>query len=344
MKLERLMPFAFATFVCLCLPICLSAQELTPILVVDGLKNPTAVAVQPKTGILFIAESGAHRIIKISGGKVIPVIEGFRKDVYGKSPIYEIGPLSMVFAKENVLYVGTGGSPDGEDRISGFTLPDDDDALPLDATKPDLGEPQLKTNGDLLAEGDFYSLAKGNKGIYTVCNGDDTKGWIARAKINQEYFLTSLVRIVPTAESTKTSAPMAVTFNTQGHMVVGHMGKTDANKDSTLSFYSEEGAHLDTFPLGLHDLTGLAYGPKHGRLFATDFHWSDPANGGLYKIIGTNTPAGCKTQLISKLSRPTSLAFTQEGDLYVTLAGDPTKNNATGKLVLFKAMDVDQSK
>ena len=316
------------------------AQQVTPILVVDGLKCPTSVAIQPETGTIFIAESGAQRIIKIADGKVVPVVEGFGKDAYGKNPIYEIGPLGMMFLNKDVLVVGGGGAEDGEDQLMTFKL-DADKKLPLKASEPEQGARQLKKTGDLPAEGDFYALAKGTKGIYVTCNGDDTKGWIGRAIYNQEFALTSLIRAIATYEATETTAPMAITFNSQGHLVVGQMGKTGGKKDSLLCFYSEEGAHLDTFKLDLFDITGLAYGPKHGRLFATDFHWDKPGKGGLYKIIGTKDVVGCKCQLISQLSRPTSLAFTPDGDLYVTLAGDPNKPAADGKLVVFKEMDVD---
>jgi hypothetical protein len=100
------------------------------------------------------------------------------------------------------------------------------------------------------------------------------------------------------------------------------------------------------FKTGMHDITGLAYGPKHGRLFATDFNWSETDNGGLYKIVATDDANGCKSVEIAKLKKPTALAFTPDGDLYITLAGDTSEGaeKPDGKLVMIKGLDVDPKK
>ncbi|MEL7497029.1 MAG: hypothetical protein AAFN77_05425 [Planctomycetota bacterium] len=324
----------------LALASCTIAQDATPVLVVDGLNNPTSVAIHPATGDVFVAESGSQRVVRIVDRKPQPVIVDFGKDAFGKDPIYTIGPLSLLFLNDDVLVVGGGGHPDGEDLIYGFNLPKAD-ASPVNADDAKLGKLTLASKDEVPAEGDFFAMAKGSKGIYVTCNGDDKKGWIARAIFNQEYRLTGLTRNIATVDVTQTTAPMAITISPQGHVVVGQMGKTEKAKDSLLCFYSEEGAHLDTFKLGMFDITGLAYGPKHGRLFATDFSWTDPKQGGLYKIIATKTDQGCKAKLMQRLERPTSLAFAKNGDLYVTLAGDPSAEKPDGKLIVFKEMDID---
>lgn len=319
------------------------AQDVDPILVVDGLKNPTGIAIRPETGEVFVAESGAQRVVRIVDGKAKPMIVGFGKDAYGKGPIYDIGPLGLLFLNKDTLVVGGGGHPDGEDKVYGFSVPAGDADL-IQAEKASMGIQKLIFNDEKPAEGNFYALAKGTKGIYVTCNGDDKKGWVSRIIYNQEFRLTGFTRAIATVESVKTTAPVAITYSKQGHLVVGQMGKIEDEKDSRLTFYSEEGALLDDFKLDLYDVTGLAYGPKHGRLFATDFHWTNPKDGGLYKIVATKDKRGCKPVLMAKLERPTALAFTPEGDLYVTLAGDPNSASPDGKLIVFKKMDIDNTK
>ncbi len=59
---------------------------------VEGLDNPSGIAVQPETGVVFVSDSGAARIVKIVDGKIEPVVVEFKTDVYGKGPKYNIGP------------------------------------------------------------------------------------------------------------------------------------------------------------------------------------------------------------------------------------------------------------
>ena len=68
-----------------------------PTTVIEGLNNPCGVAIQPGTGDIFVADSGAARIVRISEGKLSEVIIDFPIDVYGKGPKYNIGPLGLAF-------------------------------------------------------------------------------------------------------------------------------------------------------------------------------------------------------------------------------------------------------
>ena len=63
--------------------------------VVDGLDNPAGIAIQPETGHVFVSDSGASRIIRVVDGKAQAVITDFPVDVYGKGPMYNIGPLGL---------------------------------------------------------------------------------------------------------------------------------------------------------------------------------------------------------------------------------------------------------
>lgn len=91
--------------------------------VVERLNNPCGVAIQPGTGHVFVSDSGALRVIRIVDGKAEPVITGFPKDTYGKGPIYDIGPLGLVFIDKDTLAVGGGGKIDGEEMLRVYKIP-----------------------------------------------------------------------------------------------------------------------------------------------------------------------------------------------------------------------------
>ena len=73
--------------------------------VLGGLSNPSGLAVQPETGHVFVSDSAAGKIIRVVDGKAEDVVTGFKIDVYGKGPKYDIGPLGLparnVFSPNN---------------------------------------------------------------------------------------------------------------------------------------------------------------------------------------------------------------------------------------------------
>jgi DNA-binding beta-propeller fold protein YncE len=309
--------------------------------VVEGLNNPSGVAVQPETGDVFVADSGALRIVRIVDGKTESVITDFPKDAYGKGPIYDIGPLGLVFLDKDTLVVGGGGKPDGEEMIRVYKVPAaGEDAITADKIEGDAK--MLEPSDDVPGEGNFYALAKGTKGVYVTCNGDDTKGWVSLATLEDGKF-KNFERKIATKEATKVDAPVAITMSPEGHVTVGQMGEINEAGDSLVTFYDEEGKMLENFKTGMNDVTGLAYGPNHGRLFATDFNWLDTDKGGLYKLIAIKDDySNCTAKEIVTLKKPTALAFNPKGDLYVTLAGNTSEGSEKpdGKLIVIRGLDV----
>jgi hypothetical protein len=339
------------------------AQETTLETVVEGLNNPTGIAIQPGTNHVFVADSGAGRVIRVVDGKLQEVITDFPTDYYGKSPIYDIGPLSLMFIDQFTLVVGGGGLEDGEDSIQLYKIPEAGKA-PITADQIE-GEAQTlpAESDEIPGEGDFYSMANTSKGIYVTCNGDDAKGWIALATI-VEGKLSNFKRSFALKEETKTNAPVAITLSPDGYLAIGQMGNIRGSGDSLLTFCDpEDGKILASFETGLDNLTGLAYGPKRGRLFATEFRKinqsaansgedseenvgeADLPSGALVKLIARGEDE-CEAVEIMRLDKPTSLAFSPEGDLYVTLAGNTSEGVETpdGKLVVIKGLDVEPKK
>ena len=78
-------------------------QEIEARTVLEGLDNPCGVTTQPETGDVLVSDSGAGRVIRVVDGQAQDVITDFPADIYGKGPMYNIGPLGLAFlSKERV--------------------------------------------------------------------------------------------------------------------------------------------------------------------------------------------------------------------------------------------------
>ena len=320
------------------------AQDAIPEVVVKGLNNPSGIAIQPETGHVFVADSGAGRIIRVIEGKVEDVITDFPTEGYGTDPTYKIGPLGLLFLDKDTLVVGGGGLPDGEDLMRVFKVPGVG-AGSINASATHGNTFALRASGKegeenfKPGEGNFYGLARGNGGIFVTCNGDDAKGWVSFATVKLDK-IVKFERKIATKDITKVDAPVAATISPQGYLVIGQMGETKDLKDSLLTFYSQSGTKLGIYRTGLNDITGLAYGPRHGRLFALDFNWANPKQGGLYKLVDMDNEKQCESVLMSRLEKPTAMAFTSTGDCYITLAGSAS-GKLDGQLILIRQLDID---
>ena len=296
--------------------------------VMGGLSNPSGLAIQPETGHVFVSDSAAGRIIRVVDGKAEEVVVGFPKDVYGKGPFYDIGPLGLAFLDKDTLIVGDGSFKDGEEYVRVFTVPaTGKPALNFDKdAKAKLGP--LPDKDGLKAEGNFYAIAVGKTAIYITSNGDDTKGWILKADVTGTKF-GELTRSIATKEAVEVDAPVGITIGPEGDLVVGQMGEVNKPKDSLLTFYNaKSGKKVLNLETGLYDITGLAYSPKTKQLYALDFAWMSSGDGGLYRLDRTNAGGkqGVKATKILALEKPTAMAFGKDGELYITVVG-PKKDS-----------------
>ncbi|MEX2188990.1 MAG: hypothetical protein WD875_19435 [Pirellulales bacterium] len=317
-----------------------TAEDLVQVeTVLPGLNNPTGVAVQPETGDLFVADSGAAKIIRynVKDKKAEDVITGFTLDKYGKGPTYDIGPLGLAFLDKNTLVVSDGGKVDEEELVYVFEVPEAGKSIAVDAAKQKLG-PLGKTD-DSQAEGNYYALAITKDRLFTTANGDDTKGWIAMADLKDGKF-ENFRRGVATKVATEVDAPVALAISPKGRLVVGQCGEVNVPGDSLLTWYSvPDGKLLMKLKTGLHDLAGLAYGPTgkalgyegtkpvEGQLlYGVDYAWAKPEEGGLFRLDddGKKNDDPEKAVAVTRLAtldKPSALAFADDGTLYVTVFG-----------------------
>lgn len=295
--------------------------EATSEVVLKGLYNPCGVAVQPGTGQVFVSDSGALRIVRMDPtkpGEAADAVTGFTKDVYGKGPMYDIGPLGLAFLEKNQFVVGGGGQPDAEEQVFVYELPEDGKPLAADEAKYKLG-PIGPGDQSAKGEGNFYGVAVTPAAIYVTCNGDDTKGWVARAELTDGK-PGKLEPYIATKVATEVDAPVGIAINRKGHIVVGQMGEINVPGDSLLTFYSPKtGKMLLNLKTGLNDIAALAYSPK-GRLYAVDFAWMDAKQGGLFRL-DDDGQGGVATVKVLEFDKPSALAFAPDGTLYVTVFG-----------------------
>jgi DNA-binding beta-propeller fold protein YncE len=296
------------------------AQDAKVETVVSGLTNPCGVAIQPETGHVFVADSGAGRVVRIVDGKIEEVIKGSPKDIYGKGPMYDVGPMGLAFLDKDTLVVGDGGYKDGEEFLRVYTVPAAGSA-PLDYEKDAQQKSgPIAATDELKPEGNLYALAVTKNAIFVTCNGDDTKGWISKAELSGTK-LGELQRSIATKEATNVDAPVGITVSSEGHLVVGQMGEINLPNDSLLTFYSaKDGKMLMNLKTNLFDISGLAYSPTKKLLYATDFAWMKTEDGGLYRLDKSGADA-VKAVKIASLDKPTAVAFAADGTCYLTVLG-----------------------
>jgi len=309
--------------------------------VLKNLDNPCGVAVQPENGHVFVAAHNGVVRYEPSSKKSKVQVGDYPTDIYGKGPKYDIGPLGVAFLDKDLLVVGDGSRPDGSELVRVYKVGAD---LPAKPTKEDAADftlgPIAPGEQTPKGEGNFYNVAVGAGHIFISCNGDDTKGWIAKAPIADiKAGKKDLHLAIATKVATNVDAPVPLTFSPDGkELVVGQMGEINVPADSLLTFYDPTSGKLNrNLKTGLHDLTGLAYSPKTQKLYCTDFAWLDTKKGGLFRldIEGDEVKA---TKIVS-LDKPTSLAFDADGKLYITVIGTAQEDSKTkpGALLVIDA-------
>ena len=295
-----------------------SQDEIVPKVLTSNLKNPFGVAVRPITSEILVADTGRGRVIQVDREVTKEIIVDFPIEEFELDKALILGPTSLLFRGRHTLLVGAVGGEEGEDAITIFDL----EKYTRKALKPEDAETSLsiKASDDAPAIGNFFAMTRSRTSLYVSGYGKNEQGWVTAADLVVGE-IKNFRRLINTPKLTGIPNPGGIALSPEGNLAVAQMGSRDKPGDSQLTFYSSTGELLDVFPTGLNDIVALAYGPKSKRLYALDFSWENPKKGGLYKLVATDSTAGCEAQLITKLERPTSMAFDQAGNLYVTICG-----------------------
>jgi hypothetical protein len=331
----------------------LPAQERSrPERVYYNLLNPCGVAIQPGTDCVFV--SSRFGIYRYDPNYKQPMehkagieIDGYPKQVdeFGTGPKYEIGPLGLAFLDRNHLVVGDGSRKKGAELVRVYKLPatppSPDEWIKEDAAEFTLGPIKAGTDSST-GEGDFFGVAVGHDAIWVTCHGDETKGWIAKSEL-KDGKPGPLKLSIATKPATQVAAPGPITFTPDGkELVVGLMGDVNSEeRDSAIAFFDPaDGSLKRKMSAGLYDVTGLAYSPKTKKLYATDFAWKKPSEGGLFELTADGDKM--KATRIVALAKPAALAFDPAGHLYVTVfdaqleGGEKARVQDAGALLYIK--------
>ncbi|ODA28368.1 hypothetical protein [Planctopirus hydrillae] len=288
---------------------------------VEHLDNPTGVAIHGGNGHVFIvSKQGVFRLVQGKPHKIFLEVEGFPTDVYGKGPKYDIGPLGVALLGTDKLIVADGSRPDGEELVRIYKIEDKTPGPPRKETDAEFTVgPIAPGDASPKGEGNFYGVAVIGNTFYVTANGNDAKGWVARSVITDGK-PGNLEPWLATKEAVNVDAPIAATVTPDGkQLVIGQGGEVNVAGDSLVTFYNpEDGKLLKNYKTGLHDITGLAYAPN-GKLYAVDFAWPDPTQGGLFELVIEGEEI--KPKKVLSLDRPTALAFDKDGNAYVTVFG-----------------------
>ncbi len=303
--------------------------------VADNLLAPCGVAVQPETGMIFVADSGNGRIIRVGENGIKEEIVGFPKAMSPHLGL-EVGPLGITFLDKETLLVGCAvQEPDSNDVLV-YRLRDRPKALNFSnsESKHEFPTPDSESGSKF-----FWGLTLGGTNVIATCEG--TKDWLAIATLS-ERSITDLKPLLNPADHFKTKAPATVVRSPQGFLTVGFAGDRDEKNDSLLAFLEEDGKFLGSAKLGLVDVAGLSYGPNRKQLFAIDYNHSNPDNGALFRITEPATSDICEKTEILKLDRPTAMVFDSQGNLYITLCGKPIpgSNKNPGSLIKISGLDL----
>lgn len=309
-----------------------------PTIVQAGLNAPWGVAIQPETNLVFVAESGAGRIVRVANGAVEPVFTGFATLPARPGATLKLGPTSLAFLAKNELLVNDGGAA-AQPSVRFFAVPD--------AGQPPVGlaanvQHVASVGGEAVAAmtANLGGLAAPGPAFYVGFSSVDAEGRIGRC-VRAGAKWGDLRSFVATQQSIGLAGPAALAVSSRNELVVAVAGVADASRDSLLTFYhAANGQVLWNQPTGLYDVTALAYSPKTSQLYALDIAWSAPENAGLYQLVSVLDGGRVRidARRVAKLDRPASMVFDSEGRLLVTELGPPDGDaSSTGRLLQFAA-------
>jgi hypothetical protein len=312
--------------------------------VLTGLKNPHDVVVRPdgsgEAYEVFIAETGAGRVVKISSGdaaKRVDVIAGFSTKSTNDENLSSPGVHSLEFL-DHMRLVATGGDEDGTPFVRLYELSEPASPLTADQHKQEANIPEAGKEPSFNAHA-FRGVARtqpndrvGDFLLVLAPNGDEPTG-LAYVPVRSG----TLGDLVP-AKLKNTGDGFqigAIAVGSNGYVVVAGNELGDSTQPSRLSFFSPLDRRIILqVPTELKRIVAIAYSPRSGNLFVANSPTTDDGGTGIYRIDRVARPDSteCKAVKIADIRSPTAIAFAPDGALYVTASGDP-KDKTSGALL-----------
>lgn len=287
--------------------------------VLEGLKFPTGLAIQPETGAIFVSDSGNGQVVRVENNQSVPVFVEFPLAPLAADSTIQLGPLGLLFADRTTLLVAGTGQANGEAALRRFQIPESAEPVKAEAAQnvQRFSAPESQAAAPAL----LYALTTSMDAFFASVVDEPSKGWIVDGKKSGEP-ASALNGFVEISETLQTYRPAALTISPHGYLVVGTLGELNEAADGVLAFYDAVTKkmllRLDT---GLREITAVAYSPRK-QMYALDLSFSKPEEGGVFRIVAdSNSPSGMQLKKIASLPHPTAMAFDAEGALLVTVAG-----------------------
>ena len=301
---------------------------------ISGLRHPCALAVQPHTDAVFVADNGHGRIVRFAASPSAPAVDTQVQDVVvgfpheaasGEFPPRR-GPLSLAFQNSHTLIVAEAGPlPNGPQATVGrYPVPAPDQPALKWQDAQATRRPLSSQNSPDSGWHGFGGLLVTRVALFALGQHDDGTRSIQRAAISGSD-LSGLESSFLNHEANARGAPTSLAMSPRGELLVSHRGSgTSGAPRSSLAFYhADTGEQRAIFEVDLTDVTGMAFSPKTGRLYAVNYG-RDPAEaGGLYRIDAVQVhgkPSVQATRILT-LVHPNGLAFSSHGALFITLWG-----------------------
>jgi DNA-binding beta-propeller fold protein YncE len=244
------------------------------------------------------------------------VVTGFQTH-RAADPLHQTGPLALWFLDPGLLVVGTSRDRGG-DLVRAYELPEDDSVLSAEVAR-DATAPRDEQDG---ATCFAMTRSRANEFVpdmlVLAIRGANGPGRLMKARV--QAGIVGEPR--PFGAADAADSPRAVTVSNSGRILVG-------DTSGRLTFYNPIDGKVElALATDLKQLSGLAYSPTSGSLYAADFA------GGIHRIDDASEPGhpACRTVKIADVSQPTALAFTPDGSLYVVTFGSG-KSNGTLQVI-----------
>ena len=324
-------------------PTCGLAADVKVETAIAGLQEPVAIAVRPNgetPSEIYVADRAAGRVVKFGGKKRTSnttVIDGFPIGAMtAKSNPGSSGLSALLFLDASRL-VASGGN-DNEPFAWLFDLSTEEKGLSAEDRKQ-----EVEVDREGVPNAQIRSLTA----LVRTKQNDRVPDALFAAAANerQQFGLCRIaIRANTLSETGELLSPKsartlggisAMTVSKEGYVVVAcdHVSSAEG---STLAFLSPiDGSVLLQIELKLPLVSALAFDPSSGELYAASAAEA-AQGGGIYRLddAGDSAKPACKAVKITGANRPTAMAFSSGGMLYVATLGEAESNTEASGTVL----------
>jgi hypothetical protein len=310
--------------------------------VASGLNGPYAIAVQPDSGShneIFVGESGAGRVIRISADRAdasVEAITGFPQRATSKPQASAPGIASLFFVDHSRLVVAGGGEQGPFLRL--YELPDSGGAIGLDDQKQNLED---STAGNSEHDADvnhvFHSIARTRANdrvadLLLLAASVKAKGSLWKIPLRANT-LSDIAAFPITGDNGEVRSVDAVAVSNTGYVTLATTLTQNGEDHLALCFLDPiDGRIRLKVPVDLQTVSGLAYNPVTGDLFAAG--QESELRSGIYRLDDageTGTPR-CKAKKIASFPLATALTFASEATLFATALDKADKSESSGSV------------